>query len=89
MPLTRTAGGELGVRALGGGGGGSGGNTESKTEVTININRDGSGDATSDTAMGQKLAPQFLALIRGEIAANERRTLSPSGGATWRAINGR
>lgn len=90
MPLTRTAGGELGVRALGGGGGGAGGgNTDSKTEITININRDGSGDATADTAMGQNLAPQFLALIRGEIAANERRTLSPSGGATWRAINGR
>jgi len=90
MPLTRTAGGELGVRALGGGGGGAGGgNTESKMEVTININRDGSGDATADTAMGQKLAPQFLAMIRGEIAANERRTLSPSGGATWRVINGR
>lgn len=90
MPLTRTAGGELGVRALGGGGGGGGGgSTESKMEVTININRDGSGDATADTAMGQKLAPQFLALIRTEIAANERRTLSPSGGATWRVINGR
>ncbi|KRP48701.1 phage tail tape measure protein, lambda family [Pseudomonas libanensis] len=89
MPLTRTAGGELGVRALGGGGGGSGGNTESKTEVTININRDGSGDATADTAMGKSLAPQFLTLIRAEIAANERRTLSPSGGATWRIINGR
>lgn len=89
MPLTRTAGGELGVRALGGGSGGSGGSTESKMEVTININRDGSGDATADTEMGQKLAPQFLAMIRGEIAANERRTLSPSGGATWRVINGR
>lgn len=91
MPLTRTAGGELGVRALSGGGGsgGGGGSTESKMEVTININRDGSGDATADTAMGQKLAPQFLALIRTEIAANERRTLSPSGGATWRVINGR
>ena len=90
MPLTRTAGGELGVRALGGGGAGAGGgNTDSKTEITININRDGSGDATADTAMGHNLAPQFLALIRGEIAANERRTLSPSGGATWRVINGR
>lgn len=90
MPLTRTAGGELGVRALSGGGaGGSGGNTESKTEITININRNGEADATADTAMGQKLAPQFLTLIRAEIAANERRTLSPSGGATWRVINGR
>lgn len=90
MPLTRTAGGELGVRALSGAGAGSGGgSTDSKTEVTININRNGEADATADTAMGQKLAPQFLALIRGEIAANERRTLSPSGGATWRVINGR
>lgn len=90
MPLTRTAGGELGVRALSGGGaGGGGGSTESKTEITININRNGEADATADTAMGQKLAPQFLTLIRAEIAANERRTLSPSGGATWRVINGR
>ncbi|MBW1250724.1 phage tail tape measure protein [Pseudomonas tolaasii] len=90
MPLTRTAGGELGVRALSGGGVlGGGGNTESKTEITININRNGEADATADTAMGQKLAPQFLTLIRAEIAANERRTLSPSGGATWRVINGR
>jgi len=90
MPLTRTAGGELGVRALSGGGaGGNGGNTDSKTEITININRNGEADATADTAMGQKLAPQFLTLIRAEIAANERRTLSPSGGATWRVINGR
>lgn len=90
MPLTRTAGGELGVRALSGdGAGGGGGNTESKTEITININRNGEADATADTAMGQKLAPQFLTLIRAEIAANERRTLSPSGGATWRVINGR
>ncbi|WP_025856047.1 phage tail tape measure protein [Pseudomonas sp. CHM02] len=90
MPLTRTAGGELGVRALSGGGVlGGGGNTESKTEITININRNGEADATADTALGQKLAPQFLTLIRAEIAANERRTLSPSGGATWRVINGR
>ncbi|WP_447096863.1 phage tail tape measure protein [Pseudomonas sp. CF10PS3] len=90
MPLTRTAGGELGVRALSGGGaGGGGGSAESKTEITININRNGEADATADTAMGQKLAPQFLTLIRAEIAANERRTLSPSGGATWRVINGR
>ncbi|MBW1249784.1 phage tail tape measure protein [Pseudomonas tolaasii] len=90
MPLTRTAGGELGVRALSGGGaGGDGGNTDSKTEITININRNGEADATADTALGQKLAPRFLTLIRAEIAANERRTLSPSGGATWRVINGR
>ena len=69
--------------------GGSGGGTEQKMEVTININREGGGDVSADTAMGQRLAPQFLELIRAEIAANERKTLSPSGGATWRAIQGR
>lgn len=69
--------------------GGSGAGTEQKMEVTININREGGGDVSADTAMGQRLAPQFLELIRAEIAANERKTLSPSGGATWRAIQGR
>ncbi|PIB67743.1 phage tail tape measure protein [Pseudomonas sp. 2995-3] len=89
MPLTRSTDGSLGVRALGAPPVAAGGNTESKMEITININRNGQADATADTAMGQKLAPQFLNLIRAEIAANERRTLSPSGGATWRVINGR
>ncbi|MFL1391570.1 phage tail tape measure protein [Pseudomonas tritici] len=89
MPLTRSTDGSLGVRALGPQAMTAGGNTESKMEITININRNGEADATADTAMGQKLAPQFLTLIRAEIAANERRTLSPSGGATWRVINGR
>ncbi|WP_044267653.1 phage tail tape measure protein [Pseudomonas fluorescens] len=91
MPLTRSADGNLGVRALGVSpmAAGVSTSTESKAEITININRNGTADATADTAMGQKLAPQFLALIRAEINANERRTLSPSGGATWRAINGR
>lgn len=69
--------------------GGSGAGAEQKMEVTININREGGGDVSADTAMGQRLAPQFLELIRAEIAANERKTLSPSGGATWRAIQGR
>lgn len=68
---------------------GSGAGTGQKMEITININREGGGDVSADTAMGQRLAPQFLELIRAEIAANERKTLSPSGGATWRAIQGR
>ncbi len=89
MPLTRSTDGSLGVRALGPPAMTAGDNTESKMEINININRNGEADATADTAMGQKLAPQFLTLIRAEIAANERRTLSPSGGATWRVINGR
>ncbi|MCL8339774.1 phage tail tape measure protein [Pseudomonas mosselii] len=89
MPLTRAPDGNLGVRALGGATGASSAGAEQKMEVTININREGGGDVSADTAMGQRLAPQFLELIRAEIAANERKTLSPSGGATWRAIQGR
>ncbi|MDT3716211.1 phage tail tape measure protein [Pseudomonas soli] len=89
MPLTRAPDGNLGVRALGGSAGASSAGAEQKMEVTININREGGGDVSADTAMGQRLAPQFLELIRAEIAANERKTLSPSGGATWRAIQGR
>lgn len=88
MPLTRAADGNLGVRALGGQSGGSSGGTEPKMEITININRDGSGDVSADTALGQKLAPQFLQMVRAEIASNERKTLGVSG-ATWRAIQGR
>ncbi|MEA3233922.1 phage tail tape measure protein [Pseudomonas mosselii] len=89
MPLTRAPDGNLGVRALGGATGASSAGAEQKMEVTININREGGGDVSADRAMGQRLAPQFLELIRAEIAANERKTLSPSGGATWRAIQGR
>ena len=88
MPLTRAPDGNLGVRAMGGGPRASSVGHEPKMEITININRDGSGDVQADTELGQKLAPQFLQMVRAEIASNERKTLSPSG-ATWRAIKGR
>ncbi|MCL8306357.1 phage tail tape measure protein [Pseudomonas putida] len=88
MPLTRAPDGNLGVRAMGGGPRASSVGPEPKMEITININRDGSGDVQADTELGQKLAPQFLQMVRAEIASNERKTLSPSG-ATWRAIKGR
>lgn len=88
MPLTRAPDGNLGVRALGGAAGASSDGAEQKMEITININREGAGDVEADTELGQKLAPQFLQMVRAEIASNERKTLSPSG-ATWRAIQGR
>lgn len=88
MPLTRAPDGNLGVRAMGGGPRASSVGPEPKMEITININRDGAGDVQADTELGQKLAPQFLQMVRAEIASNERKTLSPSG-ATWRAIKGR
>lgn len=57
--------------------------------VNIQISRDGSSEVSGDAELGRSLGPQMVNLIRAEIAANERKTLSPSGGATWRAIQGR
>ena len=71
------------------GGGGSGGGGTIAPVVNIQISRDGSSEVSGDEELGRSLGPQMVNLIRSEIAANERRTLSPSGGATWRAINGR
>ncbi|MGE8434911.1 MAG: phage tail tape measure protein [Pseudomonas palmensis] len=69
--------------------GGSGAGVGANMNITINIARDGEAAVSADTALGQQLAPQLVQLIRSEIAANERKTLSPSGGATWRAMQGR
>lgn len=69
------------------GGGGSG--AAVAPVVNIQINRDGSSEVSGDAELGRSLGPQMVNLIRAEIAANERKTLSPSGGATWRAIQGR
>ena len=69
------------------GGGGSG--AAVAPVVNIQISRDGSSEVSGDAELGRSLGPQMVNLIRTEIAANERKTLSPSGGATWRAIQGR
>lgn len=69
------------------GGGGSG--AAVAPVVNIQISRDGSSEVSGDAELGRSLGPQMVNLIRAEIAANERKTLSPSGGATWRAIQGR
>lgn len=69
---------------MGGGGGGA-----VAPVVNIKISRDGSSEVSGDAELGRSLGPQMVNLIRAEIAANERKTLSPSGGATWRAIQGR
>lgn len=69
------------------GGGGSG--AVVAPVVNIQISRDGSSEVSGDAELGRSLGPQMVNLIRAEIAANERKTLSPSGGATWRAIQGR
>ena len=88
MPLTRTAGGELGVRALGGGGGGggAGGNTYNfPVSVSVQTAGDG-GNATQEdtTQLGKGI--QQAAKTEAETAI--AKGLQP-GGSIWRLINGR
>ncbi|WP_040267855.1 phage tail tape measure protein [Pseudomonas rhodesiae] len=88
MPLTRTAGGELGVRALGGGGGGggAGGNTYNfPVSVSVQTAGDaGSGTQEDTTQAGRKIQQ----VTKAEAEAAIARGVQP-GGAIWRAINGR
>lgn len=87
MPLTRTAGGELGVRALGGGGGGAGGGNTYNFPVSVSVQTavDG-GNATQEdtTQLGKGI--QQAAKTEAETAI--AKGLQP-GGSIWRVINGR
>lgn len=87
MPLTRTAGGELGVRALGGGGGGGGGGNTYNFPVSVSVQTasDG-GNATQEdtTQLGKGI--QQAAKTEAETAI--AKGLQP-GGSIWRLINGR
>lgn len=87
MPLTRTAGGELGVRALGGGGGGAGGGNTYNFPVSVYVQTgaDG-GTATQEdtTQLGKGI--QQAAKTEAETAI--AKGLQP-GGSIWRLINGR
>lgn len=87
MPLTRTAGGELGVRALGGGvGGGGGGNTYNfPVSVSVQTTGDGGTAMQEDTTQLGKCIQQ-AAKTEAETAI--ARGLQP-GGSIWRVINGR
>lgn len=88
MPLTRTAGGELGVRALGGGGGGGGGggNTYNfPVSVSVQTAGDGGTATQEDTTQAGRNIQQAT---KAEAEAAIARGVQP-GGAIWRAINGR
>ena len=88
MPLTRTAGGELGVRALGGGGGGggAGGNTYNfPVSVSVQTAGDGGTAAQEDTT---QVGRNIQQATKAEAEAAIARGVQP-GGAIWRAINGR
>jgi len=84
MPLTRTAGGKLGVVAVGGGG--SGGSTLS-FPITVQVDASGNGGAgTGEDAVAFGKAVQDAAKVEAESAI--RKGLQP-GGNIWRVINAR
>lgn len=86
MPLTRTAGGELGVRALGGGGGGGGGNTYNfPVSVSVQTSGDGGTAKQEDTTQFGKGIQQAA---KAEAETAIAKGLQP-GGSIWRVINGR
>ncbi|UVK96114.1 phage tail tape measure protein [Pseudomonas atacamensis] len=85
MPLTRTAGGQLGVRAISGGG--SGGGNVYNFPVAVSVQTQGSGGAasTEDTwQLGKGI--QQAAKVEAETAI--ARALQP-GGSIWKLTNGR
>lgn len=86
MPLTRTAGGELGVRAVGSGSSGGGGNTYNfPVSVSVQTSGDGGASSTEDTTqLGKGI--QQAAKVEAETAI--AKGLQP-GGSIWRVINGR
>jgi len=87
MPLTRTAGGELGVRALGGGGGGAGGGNTYNFPVSVSVQTAGDGSTATQedtTQLGKGI--QQAAKTEAETAI--AKGLQP-GGSIWRLINGR
>ncbi|MBV1814529.1 phage tail tape measure protein [Pseudomonas viridiflava] len=84
MPLTRTAGGQLGVRALGGSGGSS--NTYNfPVSVSVQTSGESAGDSQQvSTELGKGI--QRAAKVEAETAI--ARALQP-GGSIWRLTNGR
>uniref|UniRef100_UPI000F49BF29 phage tail tape measure protein n=1 Tax=Pseudomonas chlororaphis TaxID=587753 RepID=UPI000F49BF29 len=85
MPLTRTAGGQLGVRAISGGG--SGGGNVYNFPVAVSVQTGGTGGAASTedtTQLGKGI--QQAAKVEAETAI--ARALQP-GGSIWRLTNGR
>ncbi|WP_445572082.1 phage tail tape measure protein [Pseudomonas sp. E102] len=85
MPLTRTAGGQLGVRAISSGGSGSGNVYNFPVAVSVQTTGDGGATTTEDTTqLGRGI--QQAAKTEAETAI--ARGLQP-GGAIWRVINGR
>jgi lambda family phage tail tape measure protein len=84
MPLTRTAGGQLGVRAISSGGSGGGNVYNFPVAVSVQTTGD-SGTTTEDTT---QLGKGIQQAAKTEAETAIARGLQP-GGAIWRVINGR
>jgi len=83
MPLTRTAGGHLGVRALSGGSSGS--NISINAPVTVAIpDRSSEGMQIDQQALSQNLQTQMKAAAERAVAESWR-----AGGVSFRNVNGR
>ncbi|MGX1186666.1 lambda family phage tail tape measure protein [Pseudomonas sp. F-14 TE3623] len=83
MPLTRTAGGQLGVRALGGGSSGS--TISINAPVTVAIpDRSSEGMQLDQQALSQNLQTQMKAAAERAVAESWR-----AGGVSFRNVNGR
>jgi lambda family phage tail tape measure protein len=85
MPLTRTAGGQLGVRAISSGGGGGGNVYNFPVAVSVQTTGDGGATTTEDTT---QLGKGIQQAAKTEAETAIARGLQP-GGAIWRVINGR
>lgn len=85
MPLTRTAGGQLGVRAISGGGNGAGNFYSFPVAVSVQTAVDGSATSTEDTT---RLGKGIQQAAKAEAETAIARALQP-GGSIWRLTNGR
>jgi lambda family phage tail tape measure protein len=85
MPLTRTAGGQLGVRAISGSG--SGGGNVYNFPVAVSVQTQGSGGAASTEDTSQ-LGKGIQQAAKAEAETAIARALQP-GGSIWRLTNGR
>ncbi|MDH1260415.1 phage tail tape measure protein [Pseudomonas atacamensis] len=85
MPLTRTAGGQLGVRAISGGG--SAGGNVYNFPVAVSVQTQGNGGAASTEDTSQ-LGKGIQQAAKAEAETAIARALQP-GGSIWKLTNGR
>ncbi|WP_440090344.1 phage tail tape measure protein [Pseudomonas fragariae (ex Marin et al. 2024)] len=86
MPLTRTAGGQLGVRALGGGG--SSGSSTYNFPVSVSVQTSGDSGGASTQEASTQLGKSIQQAAKTEAETAIARALQP-GGSIWRLTNGR